>query len=156
MSSYSSRQIFPTYQQYYFFLRTVALVLLKSTSSNPVAPESVKLMESIPSPEKDNVAFIAKDFHVTEFQGDSIEVSLRVYKENERRKREAVEVPALTPGATYRFSQLNRDESKVRRDQRILLFFAKTFQIEFPRRALISENFLIKFFVLRLKIEFMF
>lgn len=97
-----------------FLLRTVALVLLKSKSSNPVAPEDIKLTSSIPSPAEDDVAFIAKKFNVSEFQGDSIEVTLGEYKENGRKKREAIEVPALTPDATYRFSQLNTDESGVR------------------------------------------
>ena len=96
--------------------RTVALALLKSKSSILPAPETVNLTKSIPSALEDDVAFIAKEFPVTEFQGDSIEVSLRTYKENRRRKREDVEVPVLIPGATYRVSQLNTNESGVRRE----------------------------------------
>ena len=100
------------------FFRTVALVLLKSKSSILPAPETVNLTKSIPSSLEDGVAFIAKEFPVTEFQGDSIEVSLRVYKENRRRKREAVEVPVLILGATYSVSQLNTNESGVRKESK--------------------------------------
>ena len=94
-------------------LRTVALVLLKSKSSNPVAPEDANLTNFIPSPTEDDVAFVAKEFNVIEFQGDSIELTLGEYNKNGRKKREAIEVPVLTPEATYRFSQLNTDESGV-------------------------------------------
>ena len=54
--------------------RTVALVLLKSESSILPAPETVNLTKSIPSALEDDVAFIAKEFPVTEFQSDSIEL----------------------------------------------------------------------------------
>ena len=120
------------------FSRTVALVLLKSESSIPPAPETVNLTKSIPSALEDDIAFIAKVFPVTEFQGDSIQVSLRVYKENRRRKREAIEVPVLTPGATYRVSQLNTDESGVRWERK-----------DAPKVFL--ETFLIKIYVFSLE-----
>ena len=89
--------------------RTVAFVLLKSKGSNPVAPEVMTLKKSLPSPAEEDVAFIAKEFHVTELQSDSIKITLREHKKNRRRKRE-VDVYALTPKATYRFAQLNTDE----------------------------------------------
>ena len=67
------------------------------------------LKKSLPSPAEEDVAFIAKEFDVTEFQGDSIAITLREQKKNRRRKRK-VDVYALTPKATYRFAQLNTDE----------------------------------------------
>ena len=96
-----------------FSLRTVALVLLKSKSSNPISPEVVNLKSTIPSSAEDDVAFIAKEFNVSELKGDSIEITLGEFKENRRRKRAAIEVPALTPGAKYRFAQLDTDGSGV-------------------------------------------
>ena len=67
------------------------------------------LKKSLPPPAEEDVAFIAKEFDVTEFQGDSITITLREHEKNRRRKRE-VDVYALTPKATYRFAQLNTDE----------------------------------------------
>lgn len=96
-----------------FFLRTVALVLLKSKSANPPAPEEVKLEDSPPFETVDNVAFIARKFNIIEFQGDTIEVSLRESKGNRRRKREVTVLDILSSGATYRATQLNTDESGV-------------------------------------------
>ena len=64
---------------------------------------------SVPSKAEDNVAFKVKVFNIAEFQGDTIEISLRQSKDNRRRKR-AIEVYALVSDATYRTAQLNTDE----------------------------------------------
>ena len=60
--------------------RTVAFVLLKSKWSNPVAPEVMTLKKSLPSPAEEDVAFIAKKFDVTAFQGDSVTITLREHE----------------------------------------------------------------------------
>ena len=73
----------------------------------------MKLTKSIPSPAEENVAFIVRQFDVSKFEGNSIEIELQEYKGNRRRKREAIEVAALTPKATYRSTQMNTDESGV-------------------------------------------
>ena len=87
-------------------------MLLKSESDKPPAPEVVQLKMSVPSKEEDNVAFRVKEFNITEFKNDTIEISLRESKDNRRRKR-AIEVYALASGTTYRTAQLNTDESGV-------------------------------------------
>ncbi|CAB3997379.1 receptor-type tyrosine- phosphatase epsilon-like isoform X2 [Paramuricea clavata] len=61
-------------------IKTVALVLLKSKSANPPAPEDVTLEDSPPAETLDNVAFIARQFNIIEFQGYTIEISLRESK----------------------------------------------------------------------------
>ncbi|XP_028402588.1 receptor-type tyrosine-protein phosphatase F-like [Dendronephthya gigantea] len=91
-------------------IRMVALVLLLSDSSEPPAPESIKIKSSIPSETKTGDAFIAKEFTIGDFQGDEIEILLRKFKENRRRKREAVQVEALKPKVKYRATQMNTDE----------------------------------------------
>ena len=51
---------------------------------------------------------------ITEFQADTIEISLQQFiKEKRRRKRDAVVVQALAPMSTYRAAQLNTDEAGV-------------------------------------------
>ncbi|XP_028402428.1 receptor-type tyrosine-protein phosphatase S-like [Dendronephthya gigantea] len=92
-------------------IRVVALVLLLSDSSEPPAPESIKIKSSIPSETKTGDAFIAKQFNISDFKGDKIEILLRKFKENRRRKREAVQVDALKPDEKYRTTQMNTDES---------------------------------------------
>ncbi|CAB3995581.1 receptor-type tyrosine- phosphatase epsilon-like isoform X1 [Paramuricea clavata] len=92
-------------------IKTVALVLLKSKSADPPAPEYVTLEDSPPFETVDNVAFIARKFSIIEFQGDTIEISLRESKGNRRRKREVTVLDLLSSGATYRTTQLNTDES---------------------------------------------
>ncbi|XP_028402574.1 receptor-type tyrosine-protein phosphatase S-like isoform X6 [Dendronephthya gigantea] len=92
-------------------IRIVALVLLLSDSSEPPAPESIKIKSSIPSETKTGDAFIAKQFNISDFKDDEIEILLRKFKENRRRKREAVQVEALKPDEKYRTTQMNTDES---------------------------------------------
>ncbi|XP_028402587.1 phosphatidylinositol phosphatase PTPRQ-like [Dendronephthya gigantea] len=92
-------------------IRMVALVLLLSDSSEPPAPESIKIKSSIPSEMKTGDAFIAKEFNISDFKGDEIDILLRKFKENRRRKREAVQVDALKPDKKYRTTQMNTDES---------------------------------------------
>ena len=95
----------------WFFFRFVALVLLKSQASNPVAPEELReLRMSPPSENEDNVAFVARNFSITEFQNDTIKIVLQKY--NSRRKRD-IEIAALSPGGTYRAAQVNTDETGV-------------------------------------------
>jgi hypothetical protein len=95
-------------------LRNVTLVLLKSKKSeNLPAPEDIKVQKSPPSEEEDDIAFVAKVFDITEFQEDTIEISLQQSKDKRRKKRNAVVVPALAPMSTYRTAQLNTDESGV-------------------------------------------
>ena len=97
-----------------YFSRTVALVLLLSKSSNPPAPEELNVQKSPPADNKaDNVAFIASQFNITEFQSDTVEISLRESRSSGRRKKRAVEVYTLAPNATYRTAQLDTDESGV-------------------------------------------
>ena len=99
------------YTQILSFRRNVALVLLKS--KNLLAPEEVELRLSPPSVEENDIAFKAKVFDVTEFQEDTIEISLQQTPDKRRRKRNAVVVEALSPMSTYRAAQLNTDESEV-------------------------------------------
>ena len=76
--------------------------------------ENLQIQNSRPSDTMtDNVAFIAKTFNISEFQNETMEVFLREFKENGRRKREAIEVFSLVSGATYRVTQINRDSSGV-------------------------------------------
>ncbi|XP_028402427.1 uncharacterized protein LOC114525363 [Dendronephthya gigantea] len=91
-------------------IRIVALVLLLSDSSEPPAPESIKIKGSIPLETKTGDAFIAKEFNISDFKGDEIEILLRKFKENRRKKREAVQVDALKPKVKYRATQMNTDE----------------------------------------------
>ena len=101
---------------YSLFFRTVELVMLqlRSKLSKPVVLENLQIQKSRPSDTiRDNVAFIAKMFDISEFQNDTMEVLLREFKENGRRKREAIETFSLISGATYRFTQINRDSSGV-------------------------------------------
>ncbi|CAB4021699.1 receptor-type tyrosine- phosphatase S [Paramuricea clavata] len=93
-------------------IKTVALVLLLSKSSNFPAPEELNVQKSPPADDKtDNVAFIASEFNITEFQSDTVEISLRESRSSGRRKKRAVEVYTLAPNATYRTAQLDTDES---------------------------------------------
>jgi hypothetical protein len=78
-------------------LRTVTLVLLKSKLESPPAPEDIELQKSPPSEGEDDIAFVAKVFDITEFQEDTIEISLQQSKDKRRKKRNAVVVPALAP-----------------------------------------------------------
>ena len=101
----------------FFLVRTVALVILQlqSTESNkPPAPENLTVENSPPSDTKaDNVVFIAKQFDITEFQNETVEIFLRESKGNRRRKRNAVDVYTLIPDTTYRIAQMNTDGSGV-------------------------------------------
>jgi hypothetical protein len=92
--------------------RTVALVILQlqSETDKPPAPENLNVENSPPSDTKaDNVVFIAKQFNITEFQNDTVEIFLRESKGNRRRKRDAVDVYTLIPDTTYRIAQMNTD-----------------------------------------------
>ena len=64
-----------------------------------------------PSEEQNNIAFRAKVFDITEFQEETIEISLRQARDKRRGKRNAVVIHALAPMSTYRAAQLNTDES---------------------------------------------
>jgi hypothetical protein len=61
----------------------------------------------------DNVAFIAKKFNITEFQNDTVEISLLEFKGNRRKKRDAIDVYTLIPDTTYRITQMNTNGSGV-------------------------------------------
>ena len=100
------------YKHCFPFPRNVTLVVLKSESDNPPAPEDIQLQMSPPSEEQNNIAFNAKVFDITEFQEDTIEISLQS-KEKRRRKRNAFKVDALVPASKYRAAQMNTDESGV-------------------------------------------
>ena len=76
----------------------------------PPALEDIKIESSLPPERMTNVAFIAKKFNISEFQNDTIEISLQVFRNNTRRKRELVEIYALKPSATYRITQMNTNE----------------------------------------------
>jgi hypothetical protein len=87
--------------------------LFKSESENPRAPEEVQLQKSPPSQDQHDVAFTAVVLDVTEFQEESIEISLQLYENRLREKRNAIVVHELTPGSTYRTAQLNIDADGV-------------------------------------------
>jgi myo-inositol-hexaphosphate 3-phosphohydrolase len=83
-------------------------------SNKPPAPENLNVANSPPSDTKaDNVAFIAKQFNITEFQNETVEIFLRESKGNRRRKRNAVDVYTLIPNTTYRIAQMNTDGFEV-------------------------------------------
>ena len=88
-------------------------MLLKSESENPGAPEEVQVEMSPPLKDRDDVAFTAKEFDTTDFQQDTIEISLQLSANKQREKRNAIVVHALTPTSTYRTAQLNIDENGV-------------------------------------------
>ena len=59
-------------------------------------------------------AFIVKEFDMTDFQENVIEISLRESNNNRRRRRNAIEAFALLKlNTTYRTAQVNRDSSEV-------------------------------------------
>jgi hypothetical protein len=97
-------------------VRIVALVILQlqSKSNKPPAPENLNV-ENFPSldTKADNVAFIATKFNITEFQNDTVEISLLEFKGNRRRKRDAIDVYTLIPDTTYRITQMNTNGSGV-------------------------------------------
>ena len=65
------------------------MLKLQSQLSEPVPPENLTVSNSTPSNSKaDSVAFIAKEFNITEFHADTIEILLRKVKGRQRRKRE--------------------------------------------------------------------
>ncbi|XP_028402580.1 receptor-type tyrosine-protein phosphatase delta-like isoform X10 [Dendronephthya gigantea] len=107
-------------------IRTVALVLLLSESSVPPAPGDIKIESSFPPKNRTDVAFIAKEFNISDFQSDTIEISLQESRNNRRRKREAVKIKnALRPNETYRTAQMNTDES----GNRTLSFWSESFKV---------------------------
>ena len=91
------------------------MLQLQSESSVPFAPENLTVSNSTPSDSKaNNVAFIAKEFDINDFQGDTIEIILLKPKVRQRRKRESNVVDTLAENATYRVAQRNTNTSKVR------------------------------------------
>jgi hypothetical protein len=93
-------------------VRTVALVILQlqSETDKPPAPENLNVENSPPSDTKaDNVVFIAKQFEITEFQNETVEIFLRESNGNRRRKIDAVDVYTLIPDTMYRIAQMNTD-----------------------------------------------
>jgi hypothetical protein len=98
----------------FLLVRTVALVILQSKSNKLPAPENLEIENSPPSDTKaDNVVFIAKQFNITEFQNETVEIFLRESKGNRRGKRDAVDVYTLIPNTMYRIAQMNTDGSGV-------------------------------------------
>lgn len=90
------------------------MLQLQSESSVPFAPENLTVSNSTPSDNKaNNIAFIAKEFNITDFQSDKMEIILRKPKVRQRRKRESNVVNTLAENATYRVAQRNTDGSKV-------------------------------------------
>lgn len=90
------------------------MLQLQSESSVPFAPEILTVSNTTPSNNKaNNVAFIAKEFGITDFKGDTIKILLRKPKIRQRRKRENNVVDTLAEYATYRVAQRNTDGSKV-------------------------------------------
>ena len=81
-----------------------------SKSSEPPALEDIKIENALPSEGMTNVAFIAKEFNISEFQNDTKEITLQVSRNNRQKKREPVEIHTLRPSATYRTTQMNTDE----------------------------------------------
>ena len=94
----------------------MALIILQlqKKSSKSFAPENLAILNSFPSQSKAvNVAFIAIEFDITEFQDDKIEIILREEKRGYRRKRETNVVNILAQNMTFRVAQRNTDGSKV-------------------------------------------
>ena len=92
------------------------MLQLQSKLSEPFSPENITVSNSTPSDSKENnVAFIAKEFNITEFQDDTIEIILRDTKSIQRRKRESNDnaVDILVQNTTYRVAQRNTDGSDV-------------------------------------------
>ena len=91
------------------------MLQLQSELSEPVPPENLTVSNSTPSNSKaDNVAFIAKEFNITEFHDDAIEILLRKAKGRQRRKRETYMLDILVQNAIYRVAQRNTDNSEVK------------------------------------------
>ena len=130
------------------FSRTVALVLLLSTSSSPPAPGELNVQKSPPADNKaDNVAFIASQFNITEFQSDTVEISLRESRSSGRRKKRAVEVYTLAPNATYRTAQLDTDESGVSKtvsENDVAQHFSPSLKAYFHSRKISTDKKLSK------------
>ena len=90
------------------------MLQLQSKSSKSFAPENLTILNYFPSQSKAvNVAFIAKEFDITEFQDDKIKILLREEKRGYRRKRETNVVNILAQNMTFRVAQRNTDGSKV-------------------------------------------
>ena len=90
------------------------MIQLQSKSSKYFALENLTILNYFPSKSKAiNVAFIAIEFDITEFQDDKIEIILREEKRGYRRKREANVVNILAQNMTFRVAQRNTDGSKV-------------------------------------------
>lgn len=98
------------------FVRTVALVMLQlqSESSVLIAPENLTVSNSTPSDsESNNVVFILKEFDITEFQGDTMEILLLELKNRHRTTKKSNVIYILVENATYRVAQRNTDASRV-------------------------------------------
>ena len=90
------------------------MLQLQSQLREPFPPEDLTVSNSTPSNSKaDSVAFIAKEFNITEFYADTIEILLRKAKGRQRRKKETYMLDILVQNATYRVAQRNTDNSKV-------------------------------------------
>ena len=90
------------------------MLKLQSQLSVRVPPENLTVSNSPPSNSKaDSVAFIAKEFNITEFHVDAIEILLRKAKGRQRRKRETYVLDILEQDAIYRVAQRNTDNSEV-------------------------------------------
>ena len=90
------------------------MLQLQSKSSKSFPPENLTILNYFPSQSKAiNVAFIAIEFDITEFQDDKIEIILREEKRAYRRKRETNVVNILAQDMTFRVAQRNTDGSKV-------------------------------------------
>ena len=90
------------------------MLQLQSELSEPVPPENLTVSNSTPSNSKaDNVAFIAKEFNITEFHDDAMEILLRKAKGRQRRKRETYMLDILVQNAIYSVAQRNTDNSEV-------------------------------------------
>ena len=90
------------------------MLQLQSQLSEPVPPENLTVSNSTPSNSKaDSVAFIAKEFNITEFHADTIEILLRKVKARQRRKKETYVLDILDQNAIYRVAQRNTDYLEV-------------------------------------------
>ena len=90
------------------------MLQLQSKSSKSFPSENLKILNYFSSQSKAiNVAFIAIEFDITEFQDDKIEIILRAEKRGYRRKRETNVVNILAQNMTFRVAQRNTDGSKV-------------------------------------------
>ena len=133
------------------------MLQLQSKSSKSFAPENLTILNYFSSENKAiNVAFIAIEFDITDFQHHKIEIILLEEERGYRRKRETNVVNILAHNMTFRVAQRNTDGSKVSKRRRkvfsmlddIFVFSAIfvwkcKFYLSSPDSVIIIRNFIV-------------